>query len=40
MLLRFRVTNHASVREEQELSLVATDHHPERPGRPPHSKEQ
>ncbi|MFF9512060.1 ATP/GTP-binding protein [Streptomyces sp. NPDC014724] len=30
MLLRFQVTNHASLREEQELSLVATDRHPER----------
>ncbi|MFF9350891.1 ATP/GTP-binding protein [Streptomyces sp. NPDC014734] len=30
MLLRFQVTNHASLQEEQELSLVATDRHPER----------
>ncbi|MFG2307510.1 ATP/GTP-binding protein [Streptomyces sp. NPDC048566] len=30
MLLRFQVTNHASLRDEQELSLVASDHHPER----------
>ncbi|MFJ2897751.1 ATP/GTP-binding protein [Streptomyces sp. NPDC087218] len=30
MLLRFQVANHASLREEQELSLVAGDHHPER----------
>ncbi|MFF2329164.1 MULTISPECIES: ATP/GTP-binding protein [unclassified Streptomyces] len=30
MLLRFQVTNHTSLLEEQELSLVATDHHPER----------
>ncbi|MFF2123282.1 ATP/GTP-binding protein [Kitasatospora sp. NPDC058184] len=30
MLLRFRVTNHASLRDEQELSLVASDRHPER----------
>ncbi|MFE1404867.1 ATP/GTP-binding protein [Streptomyces sp. NPDC058770] len=30
MLLRFQVTNHASLLEEQELSLVATDHHSER----------
>ncbi|MFI5910749.1 ATP/GTP-binding protein [Dactylosporangium sp. NPDC051541] len=27
MLLRFRVTNYASIRDEQELSLVALDHH-------------
>ncbi|MDT0320159.1 AAA family ATPase [Streptomyces millisiae] len=30
MLLRFQVTNHASLRDEQELSLVASDRHPER----------
>ncbi|WEH35209.1 ATP-binding protein [Streptomyces sp. AM 4-1-1] len=30
MLLRFQVTNHASLLEEQELSLVAADRHPER----------
>ncbi|MFE2291360.1 ATP/GTP-binding protein [Streptomyces sp. NPDC059452] len=30
MLLRFQVTNHASLLEEQELSLVATDRHPGR----------
>ncbi|MFD7065984.1 ATP/GTP-binding protein [Streptomyces sp. NPDC059913] len=30
MLLRFQVANHASLREEQELSLVVGDHHPER----------
>ncbi|GAB2908546.1 AAA family ATPase [Streptomyces mayteni] len=30
MLLRFHVTNHASLRDEQELSLVAEDRHPER----------
>lgn len=27
MLLRFRVANHGSLREEQELSLIALDHH-------------
>ncbi|MFI1018099.1 ATP/GTP-binding protein [Streptomyces sp. NPDC020965] len=30
MLLRFQVTNHASLRDEQELSLVAADRHPDR----------
>ncbi|MFJ1644830.1 ATP/GTP-binding protein [Streptomyces sp. NPDC088258] len=30
MLLRFQVTNHASLRAEQELSFVAVDRHPER----------
>ncbi|MFI5756229.1 ATP/GTP-binding protein [Streptomyces sp. NPDC051569] len=30
MLLRFQVTNHASLQAEQELSFVATDRHPER----------
>ncbi|MFF8743449.1 ATP/GTP-binding protein [Streptomyces californicus] len=30
MLLRFQVTNHASLLDEQELSLVATDRHPGR----------
>ncbi|MCX4394928.1 MULTISPECIES: ATP-binding protein [unclassified Streptomyces] len=30
MLLRFQVTNHASLQDEQELSLVVGDHHPER----------
>ncbi|MER5491359.1 ATP-binding protein [Streptomyces sp. NPDC002490] len=30
MLLRFQVTNHASLRDEQELSLVASARHPER----------
>ncbi|MFD8935442.1 ATP/GTP-binding protein [Streptomyces sp. NPDC059578] len=30
MLLRFQVTNHASLRDEQELSLIASDRHPER----------
>ncbi|WP_103534276.1 ATP/GTP-binding protein [Streptomyces sp. SM11] len=30
MLLRFQVTNHASLLEEQELSLVAADRHPGR----------
>ncbi|MFE7131423.1 ATP/GTP-binding protein [Streptomyces sp. NPDC057638] len=30
MLLRFHVTNHASLRDEQELSLIASDLHPER----------
>ncbi|MFF6908244.1 ATP/GTP-binding protein [Streptomyces sp. NPDC012389] len=30
MLLRFQVTNHASLLEEQELSLIAADRHPER----------
>ncbi|MER5974728.1 ATP-binding protein [Streptomyces sp. NPDC002055] len=30
MLVRFRVTNHASLREEQELTLVADDRHDER----------
>lgn len=30
MLLRFQVTNHASLRAEQELSFVAADRHPER----------
>ncbi|MFJ4771412.1 ATP/GTP-binding protein [Streptomyces uncialis] len=30
MLLRFQVTNHASLRDEQDLSLVAADRHPER----------
>lgn len=29
MLLRFRVTNHASVRDEHELSMVALDNHPD-----------
>lgn len=27
MFLRFRVGNHASIRDEQELSLIALDHH-------------
>ena len=27
MLLRFRVTNHASIRDEQEISLIALDEH-------------
>ncbi|MFG2693569.1 ATP/GTP-binding protein [Kitasatospora sp. NPDC048407] len=30
VLLRFRVANHASLRDEQELSLIAADRHPER----------
>ncbi|RDG34602.1 AAA family ATPase [Streptomyces corynorhini] len=30
MLLRFQVTNHASLRAEQELSFIAADRHPER----------
>ncbi|GLF97179.1 AAA family ATPase [Streptomyces yaizuensis] len=30
MLLRFQVTNHASLRDEQELSLIASDRHPGR----------
>ncbi|MGV9311725.1 AAA family ATPase [Streptomyces sp. NPDC003691] len=30
MLLRFQVTNHASLRDEQELSLIASDRHPDR----------
>ncbi|WP_431781029.1 AAA family ATPase [Streptomyces chumphonensis] len=30
VLLRFQVTNHASLRDEQELSLVATDRHDDR----------
>ncbi|WP_326694589.1 AAA family ATPase [Streptomyces sp. NBC_01766] len=30
MLLRFQVTNHASLRDEQELSLIAADRHPDR----------
>ncbi|MFJ4435076.1 ATP/GTP-binding protein [Streptomyces sp. NPDC088923] len=30
MLLRFRVSNHASIRDEQELSLVAEDDRPRR----------
>jgi hypothetical protein len=30
VLLRFQVTNHASLRDEQELSLIASDHRPER----------
>ncbi|MEV1044346.1 ATP-binding protein [Streptomyces sp. NPDC049916] len=30
MLLRFQVTNHASLLDEQELSLIGTDRHPER----------
>ncbi|WP_325100249.1 AAA family ATPase [Streptomyces sp. GMY02] len=30
MLLRFQVTNHASIRDEQELSLIAVDDRPER----------
>ncbi|WP_405711558.1 ATP-binding protein [Streptomyces xanthophaeus] len=29
MLLRFQVTNHASLRDEQELSLIASDRHPD-----------
>ena len=29
MLLRFRVTNFASLRDEAELSLIATDDHPD-----------
>lgn len=34
MLLRFRVTNFASLRDEAELSLVATDTHPDLATRP------
>lgn len=34
MLLRFRVSNHASIHEEQELSLVAEDDRPARAERP------
>ncbi len=30
MLLRFQVTNHASLRDEQELSLIASNRHPNR----------
>ncbi|GAA2431344.1 ATP-binding protein [Streptomyces glaucus] len=30
MLLRFQVTNHASIRDEQELSMIAGDDRPER----------
>ncbi|GHE34995.1 MULTISPECIES: AAA family ATPase [Streptomyces] len=30
MLLRFRVTNHASIRDEQELSMIAGDDRPDR----------
>ncbi|MFB7900506.1 ATP/GTP-binding protein [Streptomyces xiamenensis] len=30
MLLRFQVTNHASLRYEQQLSLIASDEHPDR----------
>jgi hypothetical protein len=34
LLLRFRVSNFASLREEQELSLIALDEHPELAARP------
>ena len=29
VLLRFRATNYASIKDEQELSLVALDKHPD-----------
>lgn len=34
MLLRFQVTNHASIRDEQEISFVAGDDRPERAQQP------
>lgn len=34
MLLRFQVTNHASLRDEQEISFVASDDRPRRAQRP------
>ncbi len=34
MLVRFQVTNHASIRDEQEISFVAGDDRPERAQRP------